>query len=137
MKKVILSIAIASFVFAANSAVSASKLTTHSVAVVADWAKSKDGTWVGKDKNVWFKLKGTTLQWSTDGKKFTDVPANKAMWADKDGKWLKIVNKKLVWSADGGKTWSDVPEWKWESPDGTWVKIDPKTWDVWTMKDKM
>jgi hypothetical protein len=53
------------------------------------------------------------------------------MWQDKEGKWLKIVDKKMLkWSADGGKTWSDVPEWKWEGADGKWYKFDAM-WNLW------
>jgi len=55
------------------------------------------------------------------------------MWQDKDGKWLKIVDKDLKWSADGGKTWSQVPDWKWEGHDGVWNKFD-KDWSLWTAK---
>jgi len=95
-----------------------------------DWTKSSNGTWPGmKDsKTYWYKLdKNAGLWWSTDGKKWAAV--KDGMWADKDGKWLKIHQGKLVWSTDG-KQWSEVPDWKWEGSDGKWYKFDSK-WTLW------
>ncbi len=131
MKKVILSVALAALIFAANTSVSANTLTGRTTISVADWAKSKDGTWAGNNK-TWYKIDKDAKLWkSMDGKKW-EADAS-GMWQDKDGKWLKIDNKSLKWSADGGKTWSEVPEWKWQGSDGMWNKFD-KTWSLWTMK---
>jgi hypothetical protein len=96
------------------------------------WEKSKEGTWMGKDK-VWYKLnaKDASVWWSKDGKKWEAV--KDGMWQDKDGKWLKIVDKDLKWSADGGKTWSQVPDWKWQGTNDVWNKFD-KDWSLWTAK---
>jgi hypothetical protein len=55
------------------------------------------------------------------------------MWQDKSGKWIKIADMKLMWSADGGKTWSEVPDWSWEDADGNWCKFD-KDWTLWSKK---
>lgn len=84
-------------------------------------------------KSYWYKLdKNAKLWWSADGgKNWAEV--KDGMWADKDGKWLKIGNNKLWWSADMGKNWSEVPEWKWEGPKGEWYKFD-KDWTLWTNK---
>lgn len=97
---------------------------------LAEWKKSKSGTWAGKKdtKTYWYKLdKDAKLWWSTDGKKWAAV--DNGMWADKDGKWLKIHNGKLVWTTDGNN-WSEVPDWKWEGSDGKWYKFDDK-WTLW------
>lgn len=96
-----------------------------------DWIKSKTSIWAGmKDGKIhWYKLdKNAQLWWSADGKKWT--PAEGGMWADKDGKWLKIGEGKLWWTADKGKNFSEVPEWKWEGPKGEWYKFDAK-WTLW------
>ena len=98
------------------------------------WMKKADGTWAGKmdSKMYWYKLdKEAKLWWSADGKAWAAV-AN-GMWADKDGKWLKIGDKKLWWSADMGKTWVEVPEWKWQGPNDEWYKFD-KDWSLWINK---
>src|SRR5579864_7994164 len=66
------------------------------------WEKSKDGTWMGANKN-WHKLntKDASVWMSTDaGKTFNAVKDGR--WQDKDGKWMMIKDKKLVWSADQG-----------------------------------
>lgn len=102
----------------------------HHAMTVADWTKSATGTWAGKKDGVtyWYKLdKKAGLWWSTDGKKWAEV--KDGVWADKEGKWLKIHDKKLVWSTNG-KAWSEVPEWKWEGADGKWYKFDSH-WTLW------
>ncbi|ASZ10197.1 hypothetical protein [Chitinophaga sp. MD30] len=114
------------------NAATPTNITTGStyVSTMADWAKSKTGTWAGakEGKTLWYKLdKQAKVWWSEDGKKWAAVPDG--AWADKAGKWLKIHDKKLVWSADG-KEWSEVPEWKWEGADGKWYKFDSK-WTLW------
>jgi len=99
--------------------------------IAEEWTKSKDGVWEGiKDKKTyWYKLdKEAKLWWSTNGKKWEAV--TDGMWADADGKWLKIGDGKLWWSADKGANWSEVPDWKWEGPKGHWYKFD-KDWSVW------
>lgn len=86
-----------------------------------------------KGKSYWYKLdKSAKLWWSADGGK-NWVAVKDGMWADKDGKWMKISENKLWWSADMGKKWSEVPEWKWEGPKGEWYKFD-KDWSLWTNK---
>ncbi len=108
--------------------------TSTVISVNAEWMKSKDGIWTGmmNGKTYWYKLdKSAKLWWSADGKKWSEV--KDGMWADKDGKWLKIGDNKLWWSADMGKNWSEVPEWKWEGPKGEWYKFD-KNWSLWTNK---
>jgi hypothetical protein len=133
MKKIMLMAGIVAIAFMANAGNPAVSLTSSSAKVLAaDWMKSKDGTWMGKDK-VWYKVntKDASIWWSKDGKKWEMV--KDGMWQDKDGKWLKIDSKMLKWSADGGKTWMEVPEWKWQGTDGMWNKFD-KDWSLWTMK---
>ncbi|NLR60400.1 hypothetical protein HGH93_19975 [Chitinophaga polysaccharea] len=103
-------------------------LSIHAPAV--EWKKSTTGTWPGmKDGKIyWYKLdKNASLWWSADGKKWAAV--KDGLWADKEGKWLKIYQGKLVWSTDG-KQWSEVPDWKWEGSDGKWYKFDAK-WSLW------
>lgn len=103
---------------------------TDQLATVGEWKKASTGTWPGmKDgKTYWYKLdKKGGLWWSADGKKWAAVADG--MWADKEGKWIKIHDKKLVWSTDG-KAWVEVPEWKWEGSDGKWYKFDPN-WGLW------
>ncbi|MBV8253353.1 MAG: hypothetical protein JO154_12155 [Chitinophaga sp.] len=99
-------------------------------APASEWVKSTTGTWPGmKDgKTYWYKLdKKAGLWWSTDGNKWAAV--QDGLWADKEGKWLKIHQGKLVWSTDG-KQWTEVPDWKWEGSDGKWYKFDAK-WNLW------
>ncbi|WP_246484955.1 hypothetical protein [Chitinophaga qingshengii] len=94
------------------------------------WVKSTAGTWPGMKhgKTYWYKLgKKADLWWSADGKQWAAV--KDGLWADKEGKWLKIHQGKLVWSADG-KQWSEVPDWKWEGSDGKWYKFDAQ-WSLW------
>lgn len=134
MKKLILCAGIAMFAFTASQAAAISTNVAHKTVITADdWMKSKDGTFTGMHdgKKVWYKVnsKDASLWWSTDGKKWEAV--KDGMWADKDGKWLKISDKKLMWSADMGKTWSEVPDWTWQDADGTWCKFD-KDWTLWT-----
>lgn len=96
-----------------------------------DWIKWKAGTWVAKKdgKTYWYKLdKNAQVWWSRDGKEWQAVEGG--MWADKDGRWLKIGDGKLWWTVDAGKNFSEVPEWKWEAPDGKWYKFDAK-WTLW------
>ena len=103
-------------------------LSVHTPAV--SWVKATTGTWPGmKDgKTYWYKLdKKAGLWWSTDGKQWTAV--KDGLWADKEGKWLKIHQGKLDWSTDG-QQWSEVPDWKWEGSDGKWYKFDAK-WSLW------
>lgn len=102
--------------------------------IAEEWTKAKDGVWEGvKDKKTyWYKLdKDAKLWWSANGKKWAAV--DDGMWADADGKWLKIVDGKLMWSADNGGSWAEVPDWKWEGPKGHWYKFD-KEWSVWVAR---
>ncbi len=117
--------------FAVNGILNPSSITAS---IYGDWVKKDDGTWAGNmdGKKYWYKLDSSAkLWWSTDGKAWAAV--DNGMWADKDGKWLKIGEKKLWWSADMGATWSEVPEWKWQGPDGEWYKFDA-TWNIWVNK---
>src|SRR5215207_7553308 len=101
MKKSIIALAAICMMLGVNAkspAVSASKLTPASVN--SGWVKSKEGTWAGmKDgKSYWYKLdKSAKLWWSADGGKKWAAVAD-GMWADKDGKWLKIVKNNLMWT---------------------------------------
>jgi hypothetical protein len=133
MKKMIFAAAVLGLILGATTTQASNGLNVSSsvTAVKADWKKSEAGTWAGKmkGKKYWYKLDAKAkLWWSTDGKKWAEV--KDGMWADKDGKWLKIGDNKLWWSADMGKNWSEVPEWKWQGPDGEWYKFD-KDWSVW------
>lgn len=130
MKKLILVASV--FCFVSASAVNTYAFSVESISMITeDWKKSKEGTWMGKDK-TWYKLntKDASVWWSKDGKKWEAV--KDGMWQDKDGKWLKIGEGRLWWSTDG-KEWAEVPEWKWEGADGVWNKFD-KDWTLWTMK---
>jgi len=101
---------------------------THTT--IAEWTKSTTGAWAGvrEGATYWYKLdKNAQLWWSIDGKEWAAV--KDGMWADKEGKWLKIHDKKLVWTTDG-KEWGEVPEWKWEGADGKWYKFDAN-WALW------
>jgi hypothetical protein len=136
MKKILMAAAVLGLILGATAtqASTAPKTTATSKTVKADWKKSAEGTWAGKmtGKKYWYKLDTKAkLWWSTDGKKWAEV--KDGMWADKDGKWMKIGDNKLWWSADMGKKWSEVPEWKWQGPDGEWYKFD-KDWSLWTNK---
>ena len=133
MKKLFLPLVALSLIVVGTINPANAKPATEKTIVSGDWMKSKDGTWMGKDK-MWYKIntKDATVWMSKDGKEWAAAKDN--MWQDKDGKWLKVLDAKtLKWSADGGKTWADVPEWKWEGPDGTWYKFD-SDWNLWTMK---
>ena len=134
MKKITLLAAIVGMMLAGLEAKNlvASKVS-HKLEIQKEFSKKKDGTWAAKmdNKTYWYKLdKSAKLWWSTDGKKWAEVPNQ--MWADKAGHWLKLGDSKLWWSADMGKTWSEVPEWKWEGPMGEWYKFD-KNWNLWTV----
>ena len=130
MKKTIIATAVAAFALFSAPVVFANASTQGVEVAPFDWKASKTGTWAGmKDgKTYWYKIdKEAMLWWSTDGKKWAKV--SDGMWADKDGKWLKIHEGKLVWTTDG-KSWAEVPEWKWEGSDGKWYKFDAK-WKLW------
>ena len=99
-----------------------------------EWQRSITGTWAGKKDGVTYRYKldrNAQLWWSADDKKWASVDGG--MWADRDGKWLKIGEGKLWWTADGGKNFSEVPEWTWEGPDGEWYRFDAK-WTLWVKK---
>ncbi len=131
MKKKIIVLSLMAFGFLTiTPAIANNEPGTTTVISLADWKKSKTGTWAGKKdgKTYWYKLdKEAKLWWSADGKKWAAV--ENGMWADKDNKWLKINNGKLVWTTDGNN-WAEVPEWKWEGSDGKWYKFDDK-WTLW------
>ena len=133
MKKILMACAASGLMLAAPLTTAlAHTPTSTTVSVTADFMKSKDGTWAGmmKGKMYWYKLDAKAkLWWSMDGKKWSEV--KEGMWADKEGRWLKIGDNKLWWSADMGKNWSEVPEWKWEGPKGEWYKFD-SNWSLWT-----
>lgn len=130
MKKTIIVTMAAVFALLSTTVVSANPLPSASGIHFNEWKASKTGTWAGmKDgKTYWYKIdKSAKLWWSADGKKWAKV--DDGMWADKEGKWLKIHEGKLVWTANG-KDWAEVPEWKWEGSDGKWYKFDAK-WKLW------
>jgi hypothetical protein len=132
MKKILMACAASGLMLAAPLTTALANTPTTTVSVTADFMKSKDGTWAGmmKGKMYWYKLDAKAkLWWSMDGKKWSEV--KEGMWADKEGRWLKIGDNKLWWSADMGKNWSEVPEWKWEGPKGEWYKFD-SNWSLWT-----
>lgn len=132
MKKILMACAASGLMLAAPLTTALAHTPTTTVSVKADFMKSKDGTWAGmmKGKMYWYKLDAKAkLWWSMDGKKWSEV--KEGMWADKEGRWLKIGDNKLWWSADMGKNWSEVPEWKWEGPKGEWYKFD-SNWSLWT-----
>jgi hypothetical protein len=100
--------------------------------ITNEWVKSKTGIWEGKadGKNYWYKLdKNAKLWWSSNAGKDWHL-VDSQMWADRDGKLLKISNDELIWSADMGKTWAPVPDRTWESADGKWYRLD-KSWALW------
>lgn len=121
-------------ILSASSGVLAIQTTSTATSMetpVKGFKKKKDGIWVAMEKNkkFWYKLDAEAkLWWSADGKDWSMVTSG--MWADKDGKWLKIGDNKLWWSADSGTTWSEVPEWKWQGPDGEWYKFSAD-WKLW------
>lgn len=132
MKKILMACAASGLMLAAPLTTALANTPTTTVSVIADFMKSKDGTWAGmmNGKMYWYKLDAKAkLWWSMDGKKWSEV--KEGMWADKEGRWLKIGDNKLWWSADMGKNWSEVPEWKWEGPKGEWYKFD-SNWSLWT-----
>lgn len=132
MKKILMACAASGLMLAAPLTTALANTPTTTVSVTADFMKSKDGTWAGmmNGKMYWYKLDAKAkLWWSMDGKKWSEV--KEGMWADKEGRWLKIGDNKLWWSADMGKNWSEVPEWKWEGPKGEWYKFD-SNWSLWT-----
>jgi hypothetical protein len=100
---------------------------------VKDWGKSKERVWSSRvdGKTCWYRLEKNKLMSSRDGKKWS--ASHDGTWTDRDGKMLKIRNNKLVWSADVGKTWVEVPDRKWEGPDGEWYRFD-KSWNLWVNK---
>lgn len=134
MKKTTIALAVFCMVLFANlsSNAAVTLFFSHPSSIKAEWMKAKDGAWAGtmNGKTYWYKLdKDAKLWWSADkGKNWSHV--DNQMWADKEGKWLKISNKNLVWSADMGKSWSTVPDWTWQGADGKWYKFD-KDWTVW------
>lgn len=95
------------------------------------WKRVNDNVWPGQvnGEMYFYKLdKNTSLLWSPDGKKReTD---SDGMWADKEGNFMKIDGGKVVWSPDGGNTWQDTQEWKWEAVNLKWYKLD-KDWNLW------
>lgn len=133
MKKLTLALSVIGSLLFANldsTAVTPSSATTTTIN--SDWMKAKDGAWEGKmeGKTYWYKLdKNAKLWWSANKGKDWKMVDNQ-MWADKDGKWVKISNNDLVWSADMGKTWATVPDWTWQGSDAKWYKFD-KDWSVW------
>ncbi|UYQ91613.1 hypothetical protein MKQ68_16095 [Chitinophaga horti] len=134
MKKLFFAASAICMLLAVNVAPTAAMTYLTKEVSVADFKKSPNGIWEGKmdGKTYWYKLdKSAKLWWSADGKKWAAVESG--MWADKDGKWLKIGDGKLWWSADKGEKWAEVPEWKWEGPKGEWYKFDDK-WTLWVNK---
>ena len=131
MKKtaIILAIAFAGITATADNSETVSKVSLAET-IKKEWAKSKEGTWLGADK-TWYKLntKDASVWSSKDGKKWD--AAKDGLWQDKENHWLKIDEKKLKWSADNGKTWAEVPEWKWQGVDGKWYKFE-KDWSLLT-----
>jgi hypothetical protein len=109
------------------------KAKTTATSSSGTWEKTKDNTWMGySDGQPYrYKLDGTKLLWSSDGKTWDADPDG--MWADKEGTFYKIEDQKLVWSPDAGNTWQDIPEWRWQAIDDRWYKVD-KDWTVWVSK---
>ncbi len=132
MKKLVLLASVFCFFYAANATQSTVVTKPASEENANDWTKSTEGTWEGlyEGKTVWYKLnhEDASLLVSADGKKW--IPADKATWQDKNGKWLKIDNKELKSSTDG-KTWTSVPDSQWEATNGTKCKLD-KDGVLWT-----
>ena len=121
-------------IFVLSSITNASAQTKKPISSVIDWQKSSTGTWIGMNRYTYKFDKANTIVFSSeDGTNFTEVQEN--VWQDKNGKWLKIYNGKLMSSNDGSKTWSEVPEWKFEGGDGKWYKFD-STWTLWIKKLK-
>jgi hypothetical protein len=133
MKKTTIALALLGALFLTTLNSNAVAVSGNPVSVSDDWSKSRNGAWAGdmNGKTYWYKLdvKEYKLWWSTDkGKNWAHVETQ--MWADKDGRWMKVENKNLVWSSDMGKNWSTVPNWTWQGSDGKWYKFD-KDWTVW------
>lgn len=132
MKKFTLMLSVIGLLLMAVPNTQAHLLTASTLPGKGDWQKAKNGVWEGKmdGKTYDYKLdKNGKLWWTAnEGKEWNMVASQ--VWADKDGKWMKISNGDLVWSADMGKTWATVPDWTWEGSDGKWYKFD-KDWTVW------
>jgi hypothetical protein len=133
MKKTIIALTLLAGLFFTTGYTNTATAKENPVTVSDDWSKARNGAWAGdmNGKSYWYKLDRETMKlwWSTDkGKNWSHVESQ--MWADKEGKWMKIENKNVVWSNDMGKTWSTVPDWTWQGADGKWYKFD-KDWTVW------
>jgi hypothetical protein len=107
--------------------------TTKSKPTAAGWAKAKDNSWPGvvNEQTYRYKLVGSKLMWSADGKTWEED--SDGMWTDKEGVFYKLDGTKLVESTDAGNTWTETFEWKWEAVDGRWYKLD-KDKVVWVGK---
>ena len=95
------------------------------------WKKDADHTWQGKKegKTYWYRFdKKGKLQWSEDGRNFDRLGSG--IWYDKNERMLMISESRLMASSDGGKTWENAPDWKWQGSDGKWYKFD-KDWTLW------
>jgi len=95
------------------------------------WKKSTNGRWQGsKDgTNYWYKTdKSGKLTYTSDNKKWTDVPDNR--WMGYDGKWYRISGNNLMSSTDGN-SWVNTPDRTWRGADGTWYMFD-NNWILWT-----
>jgi hypothetical protein len=97
------------------------------------WKQAKNNTWPGvvNEQTYWYKLDGSRLWWSADGKKWEED--SDGMWADKEGVFYKLDGAMLVESTDAGNSWNETPEWKWQAVDGRWYKLD-KDRNVWVSK---